>query len=314
MFSARLYLCLVKHHFSVRRYGTRISARGMAGQSQLLVFTKTPLSEKRRLYYVAATRARKWQPKLKQISEAAIQPARRQRLTATNQNQPSSPKKPRTIVPPPQSARIMQRYVGGQSIRQIARDEKRDRATVTKIVRSDEMQGFVQKMRERLYGFAFDAMNAVEHSLKQQNDARLAYRMLCDIGIVPSPGERYSIAAQSPSIDKSTMTPLELAMAEDEDGRISRVAYGAACVMEESARAFGTELPTAQEYRRGCRVAKIADEITNGRFTHIPDGAEEKRVRKSAEEIVKREDARKSLPAHRAPQKLRQKKQRTLAS
>jgi hypothetical protein len=81
------------------------------------------------------------QPKFRQVSASAIQPARQQRFTATNQNQPSSTKKPRTIVPAPQSARIMQRYVGGQSIRQIAREERRDRATVTKIVRSDEMQG-----------------------------------------------------------------------------------------------------------------------------------------------------------------------------
>ena len=62
---------------------------------------------------------------------------------------------------------------------------------------------------------------------------------------------------------------------------------------------FGTELPTAEEYRHGCRVAKVADEITSGRFAHMTDGAEEKRVRKSAEEIVKREEARKSLPPRR---------------
>ena len=60
---------------------------------------------------------------LKQISVSAIHPARHQRLRAINQNPPSSTKKPRTIVPPPQSARIMQRYVGGESIRQIAREE-----------------------------------------------------------------------------------------------------------------------------------------------------------------------------------------------
>ena len=256
------------------------------------------------------------QPKLKQISVATIQPARRQRFTTTNQNQPSSIEKPRIIVPAPQSARIIQRYIGGQSIRQIARDEKRDRATVTKIVRSEDMQVFVQKMRERFYGFTFDAMNAVEHSLKQQNDARLAYRMLCDIGIVPSAEERSLVAAQPPSIDKSTMTPLELAMAEGEDGRINRTAYGAACVIEESARVFSTELPTAQEYRHSCRVTKIADEITNGRFARISltDGAEEKRIRQAAEEIVRREDTAKSLPARRAPRKLQLKKQRTLAS
>ena len=210
----------------------------------------------------------------------------------------------------------MQQYIEGKSIRQISRDEQRDRATVTKIVRSDEMQGFVQRMRERFYGFAFDAMDAVEHSLKQQNDARLAYRMLCDIGIVPSPGERYSIATQPASIEKSTMTPLELAMAEDEDGRINRVAYGAACVMEESARVFGTELPTAEEYRHGCRVAEVADEITNGRFAHISltSGAEEKRVRKLAEEIVNREETRKSLPLRRAQRAIGHKRRAALVS
>lgn len=210
----------------------------------------------------------------------------------------------------------MQRYIDGKSIRQIAREERRDRATVTKIVRSDEMQDFVQEMRERFYGLAFDAMNAVKNSLQQQHDARLAYRMLCDIGIVPSPGERHSITTQPPSIDKSTMTPLERAMAEDEDGRINRVAYGAACVIEESARVFGTELPTAEEWRHGCRVAEVADEIANGRFAHIclTSGAEEKRIRKAAEEIVKREEARKSLPARRAQRALPHKKQRILAS
>jgi hypothetical protein len=198
----------------------------------------------------------------------------------------------------------MQRYIDGKSIRQIAREERRDRATVTKIVRSDEMQVFLQTMRERFRGLAFDAMDAVQHSLRQRNDPRLAYRLLCDIGIVPSAEERYSIAMQPPSIDKSIMTPLELAVAEEEDGRINRVAYGAACVMEESARVFGTELPTAEEWRHGCRVADVADEITNGRFAQISltSGAEEKRIRQAAEEIVSREEALKSLPPRRAQQ------------
>ena len=208
----------------------------------------------------------------------------------------------------------MQRHIAGESIRQIAREERRDRATVTKIVRSDEMQGFVQKMRERLYGLAPDAMSAVEHSLKQKQDARLAYRLLVDIGIVPSAGERYSIATQPPSIDKSTMTPLERAMAENEDGSINRVAYGAACVMEESAREFGIALPTAEEWRHGCRVAEVADEITNGRFAQISDGAEEKRIRESAEKIVRREEARKRLPLRRTQRKLQDKKQGRLAT
>ena len=59
----------------------------------------------------------------------------------------------------------MQRYVAGEGIRQLAREEQRDRATVTKIVRSDEMQNSVQHMRERFYGLGIDAMAAVSHAL-----------------------------------------------------------------------------------------------------------------------------------------------------
>jgi len=48
-------------------------------------------------------------------------------------------------------------------------------------------------------------------------------------------------------------------------------------------------------------MPSLADEIINGRFSQIslPDGAEEKRIRDATEEIVRREDARKSLPQRR---------------
>jgi hypothetical protein len=80
----------------------------------------------------------------------------------------------------------MQRYVAGESIRQIAREEQRDRATVTKIVRSDEMNGVVQKMREQYYGLGFDALDAMQHALQIQKDGRLGHQLLADIGVVPS--------------------------------------------------------------------------------------------------------------------------------
>jgi hypothetical protein len=139
----------------------------------------------------------------------------------------------------------MQRYIGGASIREIAREEHRGRATITKIVRSAEMNSFVQKMRERFYGLGSDALGAVQHALQTEKDARLGYQLLTDIGVVPSPQERYEIATQPV---RSTMTPFEIAVAEDENGRINQIAYGMACVIEESAN-FGSHLPTAEEYR-----------------------------------------------------------------
>src|SRR6202041_1303016 len=235
--------------------------------------------------------------KFKQTSQQESQKGPRRRLGTITQNQPNSTKKPRTIVPPPQSARIMQRYVGGESIREIARVERRDRATVTKIVRSDEMNAVVQKMRERYYGLGFDALEAVQHALQVRKDGGLGRQVLSDIGVIPSPEERYAIASHP---DRATLTPFEIAVAEDENGQINRVAYGMACAMEESARCFGTFLPTADEQRRLRRVAKVADEIAQGRFHEIcmNDVPEEKRIRQLAEKMVKREESQRLLPPH----------------
>jgi hypothetical protein len=235
--------------------------------------------------------------KLKRNSQQETKKTVRRRLGAIIRNQPNSTKKPRTIVPPPQSARIMERYVAGDSIRQIARDERRDRATVTKIVRSDEMNAVVQKMRERYYGLGFDALDAVQHTLQVRKDGGLGRQVLTDIGVIPSPEERYAIATQP---DRATLTPFEIAVAEDEDGQINPVAYGMACAMEESARCFGTFLPTADEQRRLRRVAKVADEIAQGRFHEIcmNDVPEEKRIRQLAEKMVKREESQRLLPPH----------------
>jgi hypothetical protein len=201
----------------------------------------------------------------------------------------------------------MERYVAGDSIREIAREERRDRATVTKIVRSDEMKAVVQNMRERYYALGFDALDAVQHTLRVRRDGGLGRQVLTDIGVIPSTEERYAVANQP---DKGTLTPFEIAVAEDEDGQINRVAYGMACAIEESARCFGTPLPTADEHRRLRRVARVADEIAGGSVTQIciNDGAEEKRIRQLAETMVKREEAQRFLPTPHGQRALPHKK------
>src|SRR5947209_5592530 len=89
------------------------------------------------------------------------------------------------MIPAPQSERIMQRYVAGESIREIARVESRDRATVSKVVKSQDMADYVIAMREKLYSVADDAITTVRKAI-QAGDARLSYEFLKDIGVVPS--------------------------------------------------------------------------------------------------------------------------------
>src|ERR1019366_6741193 len=112
-------------------------------------------------------------------------------------NAPKCTKERPSRIPAPQSERILQRYITGESIREISREEGRARQTVTKIVRSDQMQSYVQAMREHFYGLGDDALAAVQHALQQQKDAQLAYRLLIDIGVVPSAEQRHLIAMRA---------------------------------------------------------------------------------------------------------------------
>jgi len=187
----------------------------------------------------------------------------------------------------------MCRYIAGQSIREIAREESRGRATVTKIFRSEEMNTFVHRMRERLYGLGCDALAAVEHELRVRRNGRLAYQLLTDIGAVPPPQEKLEIGCQTVKIDRAELTPFEIAMADDENGNVSHVAYGAACAIEESAANYGFPLPTPKEVHHRRRVATVADEITGGRFHEIcmNGGAEEKRVPQLGEQMTKSEES-----------------------
>jgi hypothetical protein len=105
-----------------------------------------------------------------------------------NQHKPA--KQTRNRVPPPQRERILQKFVSGKSIVEISSEENRNRETISKIVRGPEMEEFVRTMRERFYGLGLDAISAVRHSLREQNDGRLGFQLLASIGVIPSPEER----------------------------------------------------------------------------------------------------------------------------
>lgn len=132
-------------------------------------------------------------------------------------------------MPEPQSQRVLQRFVAGESIRSIARAERRDRATITRVVRSDQMQEYVQNMKERFVGLGCAAMDALEHGLMVEEDSRLAYQLLRDIGVFPSGGQVIQPQNQEP------MT--------DEDARLRQTMIKlAACAIERN-RVFKTPLP-----------------------------------------------------------------------
>jgi hypothetical protein len=105
------------------------------------------------------------------------------------------PKKFRSYLPAPQIVRIQQRHISGEKNSSIARAEGCDRHTVARIVKSSEMAAFVQQMRERLYGLAPLALDAVEYALNSK-DTRSALEVLKAAGVIEPGGYKVPVEQQ----------------------------------------------------------------------------------------------------------------------
>jgi len=119
--------------------------------------------------------------------------ARKQKLPKTSQTQPDPTKNPRTSVPPPQSARIAKRYISGQSIRKIAREEHRDRETVKRVVQARDVQEYIVLLRAQFFELGADAVDAVRHQLTEGKDGQMGLEILRKVGAVPTDRELHEI-------------------------------------------------------------------------------------------------------------------------
>jgi hypothetical protein len=115
------------------------------------------------------------------------------RSSIPGQNQPKPAKKPGTRIPPPQAARIVSRFIAGESIREIARAERRDRSTIARVVRCGDVQAYISGIRGEYLGLGPVAITAVERGLRNSKDGRLARQVLDDIGVLPRERERYRL-------------------------------------------------------------------------------------------------------------------------
>jgi hypothetical protein len=140
-----------------------------------------------------------------------------------------APKAQVSRLPRPKVLRIQQRYIAGENQTQIARLEKCDRETVSRIVRSSEMAEYIERMKEEFRGLAPDALRVLRHALQEQKDARIAYELLRDIGVIPRKGEASQLPATTP------------------EGGMSRQAIMVANVLLEAHENFGVDLPHAVE-------------------------------------------------------------------
>jgi 1,4-dihydroxy-2-naphthoyl-CoA synthase len=116
----------------------------------------------------------------------------------------------KTTVPPGQQAAMQASYLLGKSIRQIAREMHRDPATVSKIVKSAQMDRIVLDMKKKFFGKLLPkALKSIQFALDEETDGRLGYQVLKDSGVTPNQKEM-------PKALKS----IQFALDEETDGRL----------------------------------------------------------------------------------------------
>ena len=76
-------------------------------------------------------------------------------------------------------------------MRKIAREEKRDRETVRRVVRSEDVQLYIKLLRLQFFALGDPALDAILHQLVTGKDGRLGMEILTHIGVVPSERERH---------------------------------------------------------------------------------------------------------------------------
>ena len=133
-------------------------------------------------------------------------------------------------LPKPKILRIQQRYLNGQNKSEIAREEKCDRETVTRIVQFPEVQNFIAQAQQEFFGLIPDAMAAVRHALRVEKNPTIGLAILERTGVTAYRGERMQLPETTAS-----------------ESGCDRQARLVAAVLLEARDRMGVELPPEAE-------------------------------------------------------------------
>jgi hypothetical protein len=142
-------------------------------------------------------------------------------------------------IPAIQQAKILQMAAAAKSLREIAREQNRDRRTVTKIVNQPEMRNILERVKSRLIQLTDNAAASVEFALENEIDARVALRLLEGFGVVPS-GRNVVVVEEAKPEDNKTPEEKHDDLVEDYLKRALKMA----CVRN---KVYGTPLPEVEE-------------------------------------------------------------------
>ncbi len=142
-------------------------------------------------------------------------------------------------IPAIQQAKILQMAAAGKSLREIAREQNRDRRTVTKIVNQTEIRNILERVKTRLIQLADNAAASVEFALENEIDAKVALRLLEGFGVLPS-GRNIVVVEEAKPEDQRTPEEKHDDLVEDYLRRALKMFW-------ERKKVFGTPLPEIEE-------------------------------------------------------------------
>jgi hypothetical protein len=116
-----------------------------------------------------------------------------------HEHPPKSTKTRGSYLAAPKILRIQQRYLNGQNKTEIAREEKCDRETVTRVVQFPEVQNFIAQMQQEFFGLIPDAMAAVRYALRVEKNPMIGLAILERTGVTAYRGERMKLPESTAS-------------------------------------------------------------------------------------------------------------------
>jgi hypothetical protein len=135
--------------------------------------------------------------------------------------------------------RIEQRHLAGESERQIARAENCGRSTVARVVNGPALQGYLQEVRQKIWGGIDDAADVVLDAIRERRDAKLAFQLLVHSGVVgPHAQEELTADESFEQTKQEWMLKLET-------------------IALERHQVFGTRLPEPLEAKIRARMSEL---------------------------------------------------------
>jgi hypothetical protein len=83
--------------------------------------------------------------------------------------------------------RIVRGWLGGLSIRELARRTGHDRKTISRIIRAPEVQTDLQGLKEKLLGHSEAWVESLNYRIDNEMDGEMAFRLLERFDVIPSP-------------------------------------------------------------------------------------------------------------------------------